>query len=85
LALGSSHFEKVIKEFEMRRLTRVKHNGINAVTLWTAPPERLPKGLTIKHYKRKVLGNEWFSGMVLYKGTITRRGVRALELRDVEM
>lgn len=37
----------------------------------------------IVHRRRKILGNERTIGIVLYKGTITRKGVRALELVDV--
>lgn len=50
------------------------------------PPRKVNMRTVIHHKRRKVLGNErMLGGVVLYKGTITRKGVRALELIDIEM
>jgi hypothetical protein len=48
-------------------------------------PEKVNMRTIITHRRRKLLGNERNIGVVLYKGTISRKGVKALELVDVPL
>jgi hypothetical protein len=69
----------------MRRYHRVNFRNPMIEVRLAPSPVKVNMRTVIKHRRRKVLGNERSIGMVLYRGTITRKGVRALELRDVEM
>jgi hypothetical protein len=57
------------------------------VSFYNNPPQphRVSMRVAVKHKHRKILGNERLTGVVLYKGRITRKGVHGLELVDVGM
>ena len=69
----------------MRRYHRVNFRNPMIEVRLAPAPAKVNMRTVIKHRRRKILGNERSLGVVLYKGTITKDGVRALELRDVEM
>ncbi len=47
-------------------------------------PRKVSINTRIFHKHRRIVGNEGSFGVVLFKGTITRKGVKALQLVDVE-
>lgn len=69
----------------MRRYKRVDEYNPGIEVRFAPAPERVNMRTSVVHRRRKILGNEKMIGVVLYKGRITRKGVRGLELRDVEM